>query len=60
MVYLQLHASGIFLIGGVTLALRLASASVCGVYTNLVVLPSLKVEELVLALGTNILYLVLP
>ena len=37
----------------VTSALRLASASMHGVHTNLAVPPSLKVEELILALGTN-------
>ena len=46
--------------GDVTPSLRLASTSMCGVHTNLTVLPLLKVEELILALGTNRLLMVLP
>ena len=59
-VNLQLHAFGILVMIDVTPALRLAPASMRGVYTNLAVLPSLKDEELILTLGTNRLLLVLP
>ena len=59
-VNLQLHASSIFLTGDVIPASRLASTSMRGVHTNLAVPPSLKVEELVLALGTNRLLPVFP
>ena len=56
----QLHAFGILLMRDITLASRLTPASMCNVHTNHTVPPSLKVEELVLTLGTNRLLLVLP
>ena len=59
-VNLQLHAFGIFLMKDVTFASRLAHASMRSVHTNLAVPPLLKVEELILALGTNGLLPVLP
>ena len=59
-VNLQLHASGVLLMRDVTPASRLDPASMCGVHTNVAVPLSLKVEELILTLGTNRLLLVLP
>ena len=59
-VNLQLYASGILLMRDVTPASRLAPASMRGVQTNIMVPSSLKVEELILTLGTNKLILVLP
>ena len=52
-VNLQLQASGILLVRDVTPASRLAPTSMRGVHTNFAIPPSLKVEELVLTLGTN-------
>ena len=59
-VNLQLHAFCILLMRDVTFASRLAHASMRTVHTNLEVPPLLKVEELILALGTNRLLPVLP
>ena len=58
-VNLQLQAPNILHVGDVTLPLRPIPASMCGVHTNLTVPPSLKVEELILTLGTNRVLLVL-
>ena len=60
MVNLQLQAPGVLLVGDVTPSSRLAPASMHGVHTNFTVPPSLKVEELILTLGTDRLLLVLP
>ena len=60
MVNLQLQAPSVFIVGNVTPSLRLESASMRGVHTNLTVPHLLKVEELILTLGTNRLLLVLP
>ena len=60
MVNLQLQAPGVLLMGDVTPSSRLALASMRGVLTNLTVPYLLKVEELILMLGTNRLLLVLP
>ena len=56
----QLHAFSILLMRDVTLTLRLAFASMCGMHTNLPVHSLFKVEEVVLTLRTNRLLLVWP
>ena len=42
----------------VTLTSRLAPTSMSGMYTNFTIPPSFKIEELVLTLGPNKLFLV--
>ena len=59
-VNLQLQVLGVLVVGDVTPSSRLASTSMHGVHTNPTVPPPLKVEELILTLGTNRLLLVLP
>ena len=60
MVNLQQLAPSVLLVGDVTPSSKLALASMRGVYTNLMVPPPLKVKELILMLGTNKLFPVLP
>ena len=60
MINLQLQAPGVLLVGDMTPSSRLALASMRGVHTNRTVPPPLKVEELILTLGTNRLLPVLP
>ena len=56
----QLHGSSILFMREVTSTSRLAPTSMRSMHTNLPVPPSLKVEELILTLGTNKLLPVLP
>ena len=46
--------------GDVTPTTRMASASVCGVYINLVVPSPLKINKMILTLGTNRLLSIWP
>ena len=59
-VNLQLHTSSILFMEEVTPTSRITSTSMHGMHANLLVPSSLKIEELVLALGTNRLLPVWP
>ena len=52
-VNLQLHASSILFVREVTPTSRLTPTSMHGMHTNLPIPFSLKIEELILTLGTN-------
>ena len=60
MVNLQLHTPSILFMREVASISRLTSPNVRGMHAKLSVPPSLKVEELILTLGTNRFLLVWP
>ena len=53
MINLQLHGSGVFLMRDMTPTSRMASTSMGGMHTSLLVPSALKIEEMILTLGPH-------